>query len=102
MFEALLNSELLRQLLSVWEVFLYVGILVPALLLRRVKFCLLVSFMFTYYLAFLLYWGDYIERSPSALAFFAYLISGVAVVALVVVESFKEQASKKSKVSFQD
>jgi uncharacterized membrane protein YphA (DoxX/SURF4 family) len=91
-------ETLLHQLLTIWELLVYLAILIPALLLRRLKFCLLLSFMFTYYLAFLLYWGDFIDRTPSRFSFLAYVLSGFLVVALVVLESFKEKTKKKNTV----
>ncbi len=48
-----------------WQVFLYIAILVPFLMLQRVKFCLLITYIYTYYLAYIIYWGDFIMSADT-------------------------------------
>lgn len=93
--DTLLNLGLPSQLISVWQVFLYIAIMVLLLLFQRVRLCLLVTYLFAYYLAFLIYWGDFIAASGSMLPFVVYALSGVAIVVLFVASSYSERAQTK-------
>jgi len=93
--ETLLSLGLPNHLISVWQVFLYVAIMVPCLLFQRTKLCLLVTYLFTYYLAFLIYWGDFIASAGSMVPFAIYALSGLAIVVLFVAASFSERAQMK-------
>ncbi|TAJ81183.1 hypothetical protein EPO44_18100 [bacterium] len=93
--ETLLSLGLPNHLISVWQVFLYIAIMVPCLLFQRTKLCLLVTYLFTYYLAFLIYWGDFIASAGSMVPFAIYALSGLAIVVLFVAASFSERAQMK-------
>lgn len=94
--ETLLGLGIRNHVISIWPVFVYVLLMMPFLLGHRVTLCLLITFLFTYYWAFLFYWGDYIATTDSMAPFFLYLVCGLAVVALSVVASLYQQASKES------
>ena len=63
--DILLSLGLSNHLISMWQVFLYIAILVPFLMLQRVKFCLLITYIYTYYLAYIIYWGDIIMSADT-------------------------------------
>ena len=75
-----------------WQMALYVSIISIFMLVRRVKVCLLSTYLFTLYLGFYLYWREFfsIARS-SGLALSAYLICGMLTVALAMVALFQEE-----------
>ena len=91
----LLSLGLPNHLISVWQVFLYIAIMVPCLLFQRSKLCLLITYLFAYYLAFLIYWGDFIADAGSMMPFAIYALSGLAIVVLFVAASFSERAQMK-------
>lgn len=93
--ETLLALELPNHLISIWQVFIYIGLMLPCLLLQRVKLCLLITYLFAYYLAFLVYWGDTIAQASSMMPFAVYALSGLAIVVLFVAASFAERALMK-------
>jgi len=93
--ETLLALELPNHLISIWQVFIYIGLMLPCLLLQRVKLCLLITYLFAYYLAFLVYWGDAIAQAGSMMPFAVYALSGLAIVVLFVAASFSERALMK-------
>lgn len=78
-----------------WQVFLYIAILVSFLMVQRVNFCLLFTTIFTYYLAYLIYWGDIIMSVDTLTPFFLYVVCGLAIVVLFVAASFSDQARSK-------
>lgn len=98
MFDAamLLDLGLSNHVVSIWQVFFYIALLIPFLLFQRTKICLLITYLFTYYLAFLIYWGDFIADAGSLAPFFLYTFSGLAIVVLFVASSFYEKAQKKT------
>ena len=91
----LLSLELPNHLISIWQVFLYIAIMVPCLLFQRTKLCLLTTYLFAYYLAFLIYWSDFIADAGSMVPFALYALSGLAIVVLFVAASFSEPAKIK-------
>lgn len=93
--ETLLSLGLPNHLISVWQVFIYITLMLPFLLLQRVKICLLITYLFAYYLAFLIYWGDFIAEAGSMAPFALYAFSGLAIVVLFVAASFSERAQMK-------
>lgn len=95
--DTLLSLGLPNQLISVWQVFLYIIIMVPFLLLQRLKLCLLITYLFAYYLAFLIYWGDFIAEAGSMAPFALYALSGLAIVVLFVASSYSERTEVKEK-----
>ena len=61
----------------------------------QVRLCLLATYLFIYYLGFLIYWGEIIQNARTLTPFFLYAISGMAIVVLFVAWSFSEQARTK-------
>lgn len=92
MFDAqkLASMGLLNQLVPIWQVLFYIAIMIVFLLLYRVRMCLLISFLFTYYLGFLVQWGDYITQSAFMLPFVLYAISGLALAIICAAVFFSE------------
>lgn len=88
--ETLIDLGLPNHAISIWQVFFYIAMMVPFLLLQRVKVCLLLTYLFTYYLAFLIYWGEAIA-SGSTGPFILYALSGLAIMVLFVAASFQEK-----------
>ncbi len=90
--DTLLSLGLPNQLISMWQIFLYIAILVPCLLMQRVRLCLLITYTFTYYLAYVIYWRDVIQSASSLTPYFLYATGGLAIVVLFVAALFSEQA----------
>lgn len=87
--EHLLNLGVFSRLISMWQVFFFISRLLPFLLVNRVKICLLITYLFTYYLGFMVNWGDYIGSTGSPLVL--YSLSGVAIAAFFVATIVTEQ-----------
>ncbi len=77
--DTLLSLGLPNQLISMWQIFLYIAILITFLMLHRVRLCLLITYMFTYYLAYVIYWRDVIQSAGSLPPYFLYATSGLAI-----------------------
>ncbi len=92
--ETLLSLGLANQVISIWQVFLYIAAMVLCLLLQRVRLGLLITYLFAYYLAFLIYWGDYIANAGSMAPFLLYTFCGVAIVVLFMTASIYERPPK--------
>ena len=92
--ETLINLGLTTHVISIWQVFFYIALIVPFLLLQRIKLCLLLTYLFTYYLGFLIYWGEEIA-SGSTGPFILYALSGLAIMVLFVAASFQEKAAEQ-------
>jgi fatty acid desaturase len=75
-------------------VFFFIASLLPFLLWNRVKVCLLVTYLFTYYLGFMTQWGDYIAANGSMQPFVIYALSGVLIAVIFVVTMFSETPEK--------
>jgi hypothetical protein len=84
----LVQLGLTESLVSIWQVLLYVLLMVPCLLLGRAKLALLITYLFVYYLTFLVYWKGLIMTSPSLVPFGMFIFSGLAIVVLFVVGSY--------------
>jgi hypothetical protein len=93
----LLNLGVFNQLIPIWQVFFFIASLLPFLLWNRVKICLLITYMFTYYLGFMVQWGDYISSTGSMQPFVLYSLSGLAIAVFFVATIFTEQP-KNTKV----
>ena len=93
--DTLLNLGLPNHLISIWQVFLYIALVLPCLLFQRTKLCLLVTYLYAYYLAFLVYWGETIAEAGSMVPFAVYALSGLAIVVLFVASSYSERAQMK-------
>jgi len=93
----LLQLGVFNQLIPIWQVFFFIASLLPFLLLNRVKICLLITYLFTYYLGFMVQWGDYIAHSGSMQPFVLYSLSGLAIAVFFVATIFAE-GNEKTKV----
>ncbi|MFQ5917681.1 MAG: hypothetical protein ACE5I0_07720, partial [Candidatus Binatia bacterium] len=64
--ESVNMTTLLSQILSIelaipaWQMAFFIITLSLFLLMRRIKLCLITTFLFTFYWGFFLYWGDII------------------------------------------
>jgi len=90
----LLQLGVFNQLIPIWQVFFFIASLLPFLLWNRVKICLLITYLFTYYLGFMVQWGDYISNSGSMQPFVLYSLSGLAVAVFFVATIFTESAGQ--------
>jgi hypothetical protein len=59
-----------------------------------VKICLLITYLFTYYLGFMVQFGDYIAKTGSMQPFVLYSLSGLAIAVFFVATIFAEQPEK--------
>jgi len=92
--EALLKLGVFNQLIPIWQVFFFIASLLPFLLWNRVKICLLITYLFTYYLGFMVQWGDYIATTGSMQPFVVYALSGFAIAVFFVATIFTERPEK--------
>jgi hypothetical protein len=90
----LLRLGVFSQLIPIWQVFFFIASLLPFLLLNRVKICLLITYLFTFYLGFMVQWGDYIASMGSMQPFVIYSFSGLAVAVFFVATLFSEAPEK--------
>ncbi|MBI2360274.1 MAG: hypothetical protein HYV04_15470 [Deltaproteobacteria bacterium] len=93
--ETLIDLGLSSHVISIWQVFLYIALMIPFLFLQRTNVCLMITYLFTYYLAFLIYWGELIATAGSLVPFFLYTFSGLAIVVLYVAASFYNRPEEK-------
>jgi hypothetical protein len=91
----LLQLGVFNQLIPIWQVFFFIASLLPFLLWNRVKICLLITYLFTYYLGFMVQWGDYISSTGSMQPFVLYSLSGLAIAVFFVATIFNEQPEKR-------
>jgi uncharacterized membrane protein len=92
--ENLMHLGVFNQLIPIWQVFFFIASLLPFLLWNRVKICLLITYMFTYYLGFMVQFGDYLSTSGSMQPFVLYSLSGLAIAVFFVATIFTEQPEK--------
>ena len=95
--DQLLKLGVFNQLIPIWQVLFFIASLLPFLLWNRVKVCLLVTYLFTYYLGFMVQWGDYIASTGSMQPFVLYAFSGVLVAVFFVATIFNENSEKAQK-----
>ena len=89
--EGLLKLGVFNQLIPIWQVFFFIASLLPFLLWNRVKICLLITYLFTYYLGFMVQWGDYISTTGSMQPFVVYALSGLAIAVFFVATIYTER-----------
>ena len=89
--EHLVELKLFSQMIPVWQVFFFIAVLLPFLLFNRVRLCLLITYLFTFYLGFMVQWGDYLAANGSLLPFFLYAFSGLFVTVVFVVLIFRDE-----------
>jgi hypothetical protein len=92
--ENLMHLGVFNQLIPIWQVFFFIASLLPFLLWNRVKICLLITYMFTYYLGFMVQFGDYLSTTGSMQPFVLYSLSGLAIAVFFVATIFTEQPEK--------
>jgi uncharacterized membrane protein len=92
--ENLMRLGVFSQLIPIWQVFFFIASLLPFLLWNRVKICLLITYMFTYYLGFMVQWGEHIATTGSMQPFVLYSLSGLAIAVFFVATIFNEQPAK--------
>jgi hypothetical protein len=89
--ERLIELGLFSQMIPVWQVFFYIATMVPFLLFNRLRLCLLITYLFTLYLGFIVQWGELLASNKSLLPFFLYAFSGILVTVLFVVFVFSDE-----------
>ncbi len=89
--EYLLQLGVFNQLIPIWHVFFFIAGLLPFMLLNRTKICLLITYLFTFYLGFMVQWGEYIASSGSMKPFVLYSFSGLAVAVFFCATIFNEK-----------
>ncbi len=93
--ETLLDLRLTSLLLPAWPVMLYVALVSVFVLMRRIRLCLLTTYLFTFYWGISLHWGAFLSTGTYLTAFIVYTICGVAVAGLAIAASFSEPARDK-------
>src|SRR5262245_2170353 len=89
--EYLLQLGVFNQLIPIWHVFFFIAGLLPFMLLNRTKICLLITYLFTFYLGFMVQWGEYIASTGSMQPFVLYSFSGLAVAVFFCATIFNEK-----------
>jgi len=56
----------------------------------RVKICLLITYLFTFYLGFMVQWGEYLSSTGSMQPFVLYSLSGLAIAVFFVATIFTD------------
>ena len=92
----LLHLGVFNQLIPVWHVFFFIASMLPFLLFNRVKICLLITYLFTFYLGFMVQWGDYLASTGSMQPFVLYSFSGLAIAVFFVATIFTEKPGTDS------
>ncbi len=92
--ETLMQLGVFNQLIPIWQVFFYIAALLPFLLMDRVKICLLVTYLFTFYLGFMVQWGEYLSSTGSMQPFVLYSLSGLAIAVFFVATIFTDPSPK--------
>ena len=92
--EHLMQLGVFNQLIPIWQVFFFIASLLPFLLWNRVKICLLITYLFTYYLGFMVQFGEYLSNTGSMQPFVLYSLSGLAIAVFFVATIFTESSEK--------
>lgn len=88
--ENLMQLGVFNQLIPIWQVFFFIAGMLPFLLMDRVKICLLITYLFTFYLGFMVQWGEYLSSTGSMQPFVLYSLSGVAIAVFFVATIFTD------------
>ena len=86
----LMQLGVFNQLIPIWQVFFFIAGLLPFLLMDRVKLCLLITYLFTFYLGFMVQWGEYLSSTGSMQPFVLYSLSGLAIAVFFVATIFND------------
>jgi hypothetical protein len=90
----LMHLGVFNQLIPIWQVFFFIAGLLPFLLMDRVKICLLITYLFTFYLGFMVQWGEYLSSTGSMQPFVLYSLSGLAIAVFFVATIFNDPRPK--------
>ena len=60
----------------------------------RVKICLLITYLFTFYLGFMVQWGEYLSSTGSMQPFVLYSLSGLAIAVFFVATIFNDPTAQ--------
>lgn len=96
-FDELLKLGAFSQLIPIWHVLFFIASLLPFLLLNRVKICLLITYLFSYYLGFMVIFGEHIASSGSMQLFVLYALSGLGIAIFFVATIFNEAPEQTEK-----
>ncbi|MBM4260996.1 MAG: hypothetical protein FJ145_06070 [Deltaproteobacteria bacterium] len=89
------DYAIFTQAIPIWQVLFFIAAMLPFLLWNRVKICLLITYLFTYYLGFMAQWGDYIDSNGSMQPFVIYAFSGVLIAVFFVATIFHEGTERE-------
>lgn len=95
--ETVNTTTLLKQILSIelvipaWQMAFFIVLISVFILVKRIKLCLMTTFLFTFYWSYFLYWGDTIA-SFGKLPYISslYLVSGMIYIALTLIAFHRE------------
>ncbi len=90
--QSLLSQMLLIELvIPAWQMALFIVTISIFMLIQRIKLTLITTFLFTFYWAFFLYWGN-VLASFAKFPFVAalYLVSGVIYIVLTLIAFYRE------------
>jgi len=93
----LMQLGVFNQLIPIWQVFFFIAGLLPFLLMDRVKICLLITYLFTFYLGFMVQWGDYLSSTGSMQPFVLYSLSGLAIAVFFVATIFTDPPKPRAR-----
>jgi hypothetical protein len=96
--DELLKLGIFNQLIPIWQVLFLIASLFPFLLWNRVKICLLITYLFTYYLGFMVIFGEHLAKAGSMQPFVLYALSGLGIAVLFVATIFTEGGPEQTKV----
>jgi hypothetical protein len=96
--DELFKLGIFSQLIPVWQILFFIASLLPFLLCNRVKICLLITYLFTYYLGFMIIFGEHLARAGSMQPFVLYALSGLTIAVLFVATIFTEGGPEQTRV----
>jgi len=82
---------LIELAIPAWQMGLFIVLISLFMLIQRIKLTLITMFLFTFYWAFFLYWGDVLasfDEFPVVAAL--YLVSGVLYIVLTLIAFYRE------------
>ena len=91
----ILELGFFTQQIPVWQVFLFIAGLVLLLLRSRVKICLLLTYLYTFYLGFMVQWGEQLADNDAIQPFVLYALCGLAIAVFYVATIFTEGETEK-------
>jgi hypothetical protein len=82
---------LIELAIPAWQMAIFIFTISVFMLIQRIKLCLITTFLFTFYWAFFLYWGEVLAsfgKFPFVAAL--YLVSGVIYTVLTLIAFYRE------------